>query len=179
MVKSLLRRLQFLPAAEAMVLTLRTGMTSAIAAAAPVVDTARSPLPPSIEAATVETRFTRLHAEGRFDEMWELLTDDAQRAWGGRESFIREMPRLDEWMEILELHVLSVKIVPTWTDSLHQRTYNNVAELVMRYRVRQQWREWAFERQVHLVPTLEGWRTLCYPTRPRTSAYAAGTAASR
>ena len=68
------------------------------------------------------------------------------------------------------LSVASVTVLESWTDNLHQRTYSNVARLVMRYRVRQQWREWTFDRQVHLVPAAGGWRTLCYPTRARTAA---------
>ncbi len=87
-------------------------------------------------------RFMKLHAEGRFEEMWEMLAEDAQRAWGG------------------------------WTDHIHARTYDSVARLVMRYRVRQQWKEWSFDRQVHLVAADGGWRTLCYPMR-------AGAAAGR
>ena len=106
-----------------------------------------------------------LHSEGRFEEMWEMLADDAQRAWGGVQNFIREMPRLDEWLEILEMQVANVTVLPTWTDHVHQMTYSNVARLVMRYKVRQNLREWTFDRQVHLVPAGEGWRTLCYPTR--------------
>jgi hypothetical protein len=109
--------------------------------------------------------FMKLHAQGRFEEMWEMLADDAQRAWGGIHNFVREMPRLDEWLEILDMQVASVTLLDTWTDHLHDHTYSNVARLVMRYRVRQQWREWTFDRQVHLVPGDDGWRTLCYPTR--------------
>jgi hypothetical protein len=127
---------------------------------------------PAAAPATYEMRFMKLHAEGRFDEMWEMLADDAQRAWGSIQSFIREMPRLDEWLEILDMQVASVTLLDTWTDHLHDRTYNNVARLVMRYRVRRQRREWTFDRQVHLVPAAGGWRTLCYPTR-------AGVAATR
>jgi hypothetical protein len=110
-------------------------------------------------------QFMKLHAEGRFDEMWELLADDAQRAWGGIHNFIHEMPRLDEWLEILDMQVASVTLLDEWTDHLHEQTYSNVARLVMRYRVRKQWREWTFDRQVHLIPASGGWRTLCYPTR--------------
>ena len=119
-----------------------------------------------------EMRFMRLHAEGRFEEMWDMLADDAQRAWGGLQNFIREMPRLDEWLEILEMDVASVTLLENWTDHIHGRTYENVARLVMRYRVRQQWKEWTFDRQVHLVTGDGGWRTLCYPMR-------AGAAAGR
>jgi len=114
---------------------------------------------------TCEMRFMRLHAEGRFEEMWDMLAEDAQRAWGGLQNFVREMPRLDEWMEIVDMQVASVTLLDSWTDHMHGRTYNNVARLVMRYRVRQQWKEWSFDRQVHLVPASSGWRTLCYPNR--------------
>ena len=112
-----------------------------------------------------EMRFTRLHAEGRFEEMWDMLAEDAQRAWGGLQNFVREMPRLDQWLEIIDMQVASVTLLDSWTDHLHARDYSNVARLVMRYRVRQQWKEWSFDRQVHLVSTPDGWRTLCYPTR--------------
>ena len=115
--------------------------------------------------AVYEMRFMKLHAEGRFEEMWEMLAEDAQRAWGGIQHFVREMPRLDEWLEILEMQVAGETLLDTWTDHVHGRTYTNVARLVMRYRVRQQWREWTFDRQVHLVPAAGEWRTLCYPMR--------------
>jgi hypothetical protein len=120
--------------------------------------------------ATYEMRFMTLHTEGRFEEMWEMLAEDAQRAWGGLGNFVREMPRLDEWLEILDMQVANVTLLESWTDPLHQRTYSNVARLLMRYRVRQQWKEWSFDRQVHLVPHSDGWRTLCYPTRGRAAA---------
>ncbi len=119
--------------------------------------------------ATYEMLFMKLHTEGRFEEMWDMLAEDAQRAWGSLHNFVREMPRLDEWLEILEMQVANVTILDTWTDHLHQRTYNNVARLVMRYRVRQQQKEWTFDRMVHLVAEADGWRTLCYPTRSRTA----------
>jgi len=125
------------------------------------------PSPPAISMApaTFERRFMKLHAEGRFDEMWDMLAEDAQRAWGGREAFIREMPRMGDETELLDMQVVSVAVVEGWTDQMHQRTYSNVARMVMRYRVRQQWREWTFDRQVHLIPAAGGWRTLCYPSR--------------
>ena len=123
-----------------------------------------SPPPTSVAPATFERRFMKLHAEGRFDEMWEMLAEDAQQAWGGREAFIRDMPRLGDETEVLDMQVVSVAVVEGWTDRTHHRTYSNVARMVMRYRVRQQWREWTFDRQVHLIPAAGGWRTLCYPT---------------
>ena len=150
-----------------------TGMAG-VAAFPPALETHRPPPPSSIAPATVEMRFMRLHAEGRFDEMWDMLAEDAQRAWGGREAFMRDMPRLDGETELLDMQALSVAVLEGWTDHAHQRTYSNVARLVMRYRVRQQWREWTFDRQVHLVPGVGGWRTLCYPTRLRTAGTAVG-----
>lgn len=145
------------------------GMAGAIAALPPRIEPLRPAPPAPLAPATVETRFMRLHIDGRFDEMWEMLAEDAQRAWGGRENFIREMPRLDDWMQILDLEVVEVAILDSWSDRVHQRTYNHVARLVMRYRVRQQWKEWTFDREVHLIPAAGGWRTLCYPTRVRTA----------
>ena len=136
----------------------------------PQVDPLRPPPPISVAPATFERRFMKLHAEGRFDEMWEMLAEDAQRAWGGREAFIRDMPRLDDETELLDMQVVSVAVVEGWTDQIHRRTYSNVARMVMRYRVRQRWREWTFDRQVHLIPAAGGWRTLCYPSAARASA---------
>ncbi len=146
-----------------------TGMAGAVAALPPPAEPLRPAPPTSIAPATFEMRFMKLHAEGRFDEMWEMLADDAQRAWGGREAFMRDMPRLDDDVELLDMQVVSVKVIEDWTDQTHQRAYSNVARMVMRYRVRQQWREWTFDRQVHLVPAAGGWRTLCYPSRVRTA----------
>src|SRR5712691_9840665 len=142
------------------------------AALPPAAEPMRPPPPVSIAPATFEMRFMRLQTEGRFDEMWEMLAEDAQRAWGSRDAFIQDMPRLDGDTELLDMQVVSVAVVEGWTDQLHHRTYSNVARMVMRYRVRQQWREWTFDRQVHLIPAAGGWRTLCYPS-------GAGAAASR
>ncbi len=144
-----------------------TSVGSGVFAAPPRIRDVPRPVPPA--AAVCEMRFMKLHTEGRFDEMWEMLAEDAQRAWGGLQNFVREMPRLDEWLEILDMQVASVTLLESWTDHLHQHTYNNVARLVMRYTVRQQWKEWTFDRQVHLVSASDGWHTLCYPTRRRTA----------
>jgi hypothetical protein len=189
MVKSLLRPLSRWPVVETVISRLAgqfttwpaddfgrfvsasvgTGMAGALAAMPPPVEPLRPSPPASLGPDTFEIRFMKLHVEGRFDEMWEMLAEDAQRAWGGIQNFIREMPRLDEWLEILEMQVASVTVLESWTDHLHQRTYDNVARLVMRYKVRQQWKEWTFDRQVHLIPAAGGWRTLCYPTRGRSA----------
>jgi hypothetical protein len=150
---------------------LSTSMWSAAmssqAALPPAGEPMRPPPPVSIAPATFEMRFMRLQAEGRFDEMWEMLAEDAQRAWGGRDVFIREMPRLGDDADLLDMQVISVKVLEDWTDRVHQRTYQNVAQMLMRYRVKQQWREWTFDRQVHLIPAAGGWRTLCYPARSK------------
>jgi hypothetical protein len=165
MVKSLLRFLRRLPAWKA----LRAAFADQFQAGSGddfEDDLEALPAPPavSIAPATFERRFMKLHAEGRFDEMWDMLAEDAQRAWGGREAFIRDMPRLGDETELLDMQVVSVAVVEGWTDRTHQRTYSNVARMVMRYRVRQQWREWTFDKQVHLIPASGSWRTLCYPS---------------
>jgi hypothetical protein len=189
LVKSLVRRLRRSSAVEAVVArvagtfktwpeddfgsyvspSIGTGMAGAVGSMPPFLESLQRPPQAPIAPETFEMRFMRLHAEGRFDEMWDLLADDAQRAWGGRQMFVRDMPRLDEDVELLDMQVVSVKVVDHWIDDSHQRAYSNVAQMVMRYRVRQQWREWTFDRQVHLVPGAGGWRTLCYPTRVRTA----------
>lgn len=129
----------------------------------------------SITPASVEIRFMKLQAEGRFDEMWDMVAEDAQRAWGGREAFMKEMLRPGDDTELLDLQVVSVSMLDSWTDRARQRAYSNVAQMIMRYHVRQRWREWTFDRQVHLVPEAGGWRTLCYPT----GVIASGAAGSR
>jgi len=192
MVKALLRPLRRWPALEAVLarlagrfttwpsdefgrfvsVTMSTSGVSGRAAFPPAGEPMRPPPPVSIAPATFEMRFMKLQAEGRFDEMWEMLAEDAQRAWGGRETFIKEMPRLGDDTELLDIQVISVKVLEGWTDRVHQRTYQNVAQMVMRYRVRQQWREWTFDRQVHLIPAAGGWRTLCYPMRSKASSIA-------
>ena len=129
-----------------------------------------SPPPVSVAPATFERRFMKLHSQGKFEEMWEMLAEDAQRAWGNREAFVAQMPRLGDETEVLDMQVVSVAVVEGWTDQTHHRTYSNVARMVMRYHVRQQWREWTFDRQVHLIPAAGGWRTLCYPSRTGVSA---------
>src|SRR5260370_40032369 len=112
----------------------------------------RPPPPVSIAPATFEMRFMKLQAEGRFDEMWEMLAEDAQRAWGGREAFIKGMPRLGDDTEILDMQLITVTVLEAWTDRAHQRSYQNVAQMVMRYRVRQNCRARAFGLPGHSIP---------------------------
>jgi hypothetical protein len=92
-----------------------TGMAGAIAAMPPPIEPLRPPPPTSTAPATFEMRFMRLHAEGKFDEMWDMLAEDAQRAWGGRDAFIREMPRLGDDVELLDMQVVNVKVLEGWS----------------------------------------------------------------
>src|SRR5437762_6044176 len=146
------------------------GFTTAGLTLPPGGEPLRPPAPTSIAPATFEMRFMKLHVEGRFDEMWEMLAEDAQRAWGGRDAFIRDMPRLDDDAELLDIQVLNVKVLETWIDRQHERSYRNVAQMMLRYRVRRQWQDWTLDRQVHLIPAAGGWRTLYYPAKMKSGA---------
>ncbi len=130
----------------------------------PVPRPIRPPEPASIAPGAFEIRFTRLQREGRYEQMWSMLAEDAQSSWGSEENFIRGMAlQEDGSAEVLEAEIGSVNIVPEWTDSNRNRTYRNVARLAVRYRLKQEWRELTVYRQVHLIPAADGWRTLCYP----------------
>ena len=123
----------------------------------------------SVSPVAVEKRFMSLQIQGRFGEMWDMLAEDAQQAWGGPENFVRDMPRMGSETELLDMQVMGVRMLGEWTDEVHRRTYRNVAQMVMRYRLRHLWRDWTFDREVHLVQADDGWRTLCYPARTNTS----------
>jgi hypothetical protein len=129
--------------------------------------------PDASSIAPFELRFARLHQEQDFHVMWDLLAEDAQRAWGSRQEFVERMLRQATEYELLEAEVGGSEIVPEWTDRHRNRTYRNVARLDVRYRVRHGWRDVTMRRQVHLVPAAGGWRTLFYPADP-TPAEAAG-----
>jgi hypothetical protein len=77
------------------------------------------------------------------------------------------MPRLEADTELLDIEVLDVQVLESWTDRQHERSYTNVAQMMLRYRVRQQWKDWTLDRQVHLIPAGSAWRTLCYPVNPK------------
>lgn len=110
-----------------------------------------------------EQRFARLHREGRYLEMWPLLAEDAQRLWGGPDSFAERMRSQTAGVELLDADIEDVDVLAEWTDVRRGRSYRNVARLAVRYRVKHGPREWALKRQVHLVPAADGWRTLWYP----------------
>lgn len=130
----------------------------------PEAEPLRPPQPTSIAPATFEVRFAELQRGGRFHEMWDLLAEDAQRSWGGRDLFVQAMARQAEEVEVLETEVGECELVPECR--IRNRTYRNVARLQVRYRIRLQWREEMLERQVHLIPATGGWRTLAYPPSP-------------
>jgi hypothetical protein len=134
-----------------------------VAALPPDAPPERPPEPASIAPGTFELKFTRLHQDRRFDVMWEMLAEDAQRSWGSRHAFVDRMRLQAGEYELLEASVDGSEIVPEWTDRRRNRTYRNVARLHVRYRIRHGWREVAMRRQVHLVPAAGGWRTLFYP----------------
>ena len=135
----------------------------AAAALPPTGPPERPPAPTAIAPGTFELRFNDLHRAGRFDEMWDLLAEDAQRCWGSRAAFVERLRRQAGEHELLETSVDAARIVPEWTDRRRNRTYRIVARLEVRYRVRTGRQEVAMHRQVHLVPAAGGWRTLYYP----------------
>ncbi len=137
-----------------------------VAALPPEAPPERPPEPASIAPSTFELRFSRLQRAGHFEAMWEMLAEDAQRSWGGRERFVERMRRQMAGYELLDAQVDEAQIVPMWTDRLRRRTYRNVARLQVRYRIRHGSRELAMRRQVHLVPAAGGWRALFYPAEP-------------
>jgi hypothetical protein len=146
--------------------------TSAIPATATAAPTAAArvepqrvsaPRPEALAPDAFELRFARLQREGRYERMWSMLAEDAQRSWGGEDRFIEQMRRQHDEAELVDASVERVAIVPEWTDSRRNRTYRNVARLAVRYRFKLEWREVIVDRQVHLVPAADGWRTLCYP----------------
>ena len=138
------------------------GAAVGAAALPPALAPVRAPELPTAPGA-FELRFNRLQAEGRYEEMWGLVAEDAQRAWGSQARFVEGMARQAAVAEILDTQVVGVATLSEWTDRRHQRSYRNVARLQVRYRLRQRQREWVMERQLHLVPATDGWRTLCYP----------------
>lgn len=127
----------------------------------PAAEPLRPPEPTSIAPGTFEARFAGLQRDGRYHEMWDLLAEDAQRSWGGRERFIGAMARQAEEVQVLETEIGACEVVPECR--IRNRTYRNVARLQVRYTVRHQWRELVLDRQVHLIPAAGGWRTLAYP----------------
>src|SRR5260221_7763379 len=111
----------------------------------------RPPEPASIAPGAFEIRFTRLQREGRYEQMWAMLAEDAQRSWGSEDNFIRGMGLQEEGAaQLLEAEIGSVNIVREWTDSTHNRTYRNVARLADRYRPKPRWRAGAALAHLHL-----------------------------
>lgn len=135
-------------------------VVSALPPAAPPL---RPPEAASIAPSTFELKFAKLHQDQDFEDMWDMLAEDAQRSWGSRQDFVERMRRQAAEYELLEAQIGGSEIVPEWTDRHRNRTYRNVARLDVRYRIRHGWRDVIMRRQVHLVPAAGGWRTLFYP----------------
>jgi len=111
-----------------------------------------------------EETFTRLISAGRFDSAWDLLAPDAQASWDDQASFTREMDSRQPGRGLLGSKVREVRMLATWTDDQTQKTYHEVAELVVDYRIRQRAKESVFTQDVHLVNVDGGWKSLCYRT---------------
>lgn len=119
-----------------------------------------------------EQRFTRLQREGDFTTMWDLVADDAQRDWGGRDRFVEALTHEGTlgW-SVLDVRVLAVQVLPEWHDERGGGDYRGVAQLRCRYRLQHEegdgeeaaTREVQLDREVHLIPDEAGWRTLYYP----------------
>jgi hypothetical protein len=111
-----------------------------------------------------EETFTRLISAGRFNAAWDLLTPDSQLSWRDKESFSREMGARQPGRGLLGSKVREVRMLAQWTDEHTSKTYNEVAELVVDYRVRARARETIVTQDVHVVNVNGGWKSLCYRT---------------
>lgn len=113
--------------------------------------------------ADCEETFTRLVSEGKIESAWDLLSPDSQASWVNRRLFIEEM-KSRQGNNVLDSKVREVRLLPTWTDEHTSKTYRQVAELLVDYRVRHQAREVVVQRSVHVVNISGGWKSLCYRT---------------
>jgi hypothetical protein len=111
-----------------------------------------------------EETFTRLISAGRFDTAWNLLTPDSQASWKDKTSFTREMAARQPGRGLLGSKVREVRMLASWRDEHTNKTYNEVAELVVDYRVRRRARETVVTQDVHLINVNGGWKSLCYRT---------------
>jgi hypothetical protein len=111
-----------------------------------------------------EELFTRLIRSGSFDSAWDLLTPDSQASWERREVFRHEMAERQPARSLVGSTVREVRFLPSWTDRESRKTYHQVAELVVDYRIRQRSREMVVTKDVHLVNVSGGWKSLCYRT---------------
>jgi hypothetical protein len=134
--------------------------------APPITNVAPLELDTSIhgDPAATEEAFSKHISDGRFDVAWDLLTPDSQESWHGREAFAEEMAARQPNKNLLGTRVRQVRLLPIWTDHESRKTYHEVAELVVDYRVRQRQREMLVTRDVHLVNVAGSWKSLCYRT---------------
>jgi len=108
-----------------------------------------------------EETFTRLIGAGEFDRAWDLLTPDSQQSWQRREVFEREMETRAPAQVLVGSKVREVRFLPTWTDRETKKTYHQVAELIVDYRIRHKRQETIVTKDVHLVNISGGWKSLC------------------
>jgi hypothetical protein len=111
-----------------------------------------------------EETFTRLISASRFDSAWDLLTPDSQASWQDQASFTREMAARQPGRGLLGSKVREVRMLASWKDEHTNKTYHEVAELVVDYRVRHRAQETVVTQDVHLVNVNGGWKSLCYRT---------------
>ncbi|MFN2465973.1 MAG: hypothetical protein ABR598_06880 [Candidatus Dormibacteria bacterium] len=111
-----------------------------------------------------EETFTRLISAGRFDSAWNLLAPDSQASWQDQASFTREMAARQPGRGLLGSKVREVRMLASWHDEQTKKTYHEVAELVVDYRIRQRAKETVVTQDVHLVNVNGGWKSLCYRT---------------
>jgi hypothetical protein len=111
-----------------------------------------------------EETFTRLISAGRFDAAWDLLTPDSQTSWRDKTSFTREMGARQPGRGLLGSKVREVRMLASWKDEQTNKTYHEVAELVVDFRVRQRAQETVVTQDVHVVNVNGGWKSLCYRT---------------
>jgi hypothetical protein len=139
-------------------------MTASAEQAPPITNVAPLELDTSIhgDPAATEEAFSQHISDGRFDMAWDLLTPDSQDSWHGREAFAEEMAVRQPNKNLLGTRVRQVRLLPIWTDHESRKTYHEVAELVVDYRVRQRQREMLVTRDVHLVNVAGSWKSLCY-----------------
>ncbi|MDQ6747996.1 MAG: hypothetical protein M3010_07840 [Candidatus Dormibacteraeota bacterium] len=109
-----------------------------------------------------EETFTRLISAGRFDSAWSLLAPDSQASWDDKASFTREMAANQPGRGLLGSKVREVRMLASWRDEHTKKTYHEVAELVVDYRIRRRAEETVVTQDVHLVNVNGGWKSLCY-----------------
>lgn len=120
---------------------------------------------PTNDPAVVERQLVDCLRWRRFDQAWRLLAPDCQAAWGDARAFGEVMRARDDGARLASIRVREVHVLPRWSDPETKRTHRDVAELAVDYVVLLgAGRRRVVRRDVHLLPVLGGWRSICYPT---------------